>query len=217
MSPPSCMLCREQEEDCEHLFFKCPIAIMISANQGLSAITSSSVFWATIPRRRRGHEADRGKRFAVVWALWLHRNEVIFEGKAVSSEGIIHEVEKFVGFWFENGWVGGYGGHDGPCSWSRYPLPPLYDGSPLWVICFLIQKKKKWSHLCACAIMKNMFEGINSLFTQKWSVKNMIIHTAKCIIWWCNCICSFPFSHAWYVCDCLASGRILNLQSQRLT
>ena len=76
---------------------------MIWANQGLSAITLSSVFWATIPRRRRGYKADGGKRFAVVWALWLHRNEVVFEGKAVSSEGIIHEVESFVSFWFENG------------------------------------------------------------------------------------------------------------------
>ena len=44
------MLCREQEEDCEHLFFKCPIDIRIWASQGLSDITSSSVFWATIPR-----------------------------------------------------------------------------------------------------------------------------------------------------------------------
>ena len=51
-------------------------------------------------RRRRGHDADRGRRFAVVWAIWLHRNEVVFERKAVSSEGIIHEVERFVGAWF---------------------------------------------------------------------------------------------------------------------
>ena len=29
--------------------------------------------------------------------------QVVFEGKAVLSEGIIHEVKKFVGFWFENG------------------------------------------------------------------------------------------------------------------
>ena len=97
-----CMLCREHEEDCEHLFFKCPIAIRTWASQGLSGITSSSVFWATIPRRRQGHKADQGKRVAVVWAIWLHRNEVVFEGKTVSSEGIIHEVEKFVGFWFEH-------------------------------------------------------------------------------------------------------------------
>ena len=93
-----CKLCREQEEDCEHFFFKCPIAIRIWASQGLSDITSSSVFWATIPRRRRGHKADRGKRFAVVWALWVHCNEVVFEGKTASSEGLIQDVEKFVGF-----------------------------------------------------------------------------------------------------------------------
>ena len=95
-----CMLCGEQEEDCEHLFFQCPIAIRIWASQGLSEIKSSSVFWATIPRRRRGYEAERGRRFAVIWAIWLHYNEVVFEGKAVSSEGLIQEVERFVGAWF---------------------------------------------------------------------------------------------------------------------
>ena len=94
-----CMLCGEQEEDCEHLFFQCPIAIRIWASQGLSEI-KSSVFWATIPRQRRGYEAERGRRFAVIWAIWLHRNEVVFEGKAVSSEGLIQEVERFVGAWF---------------------------------------------------------------------------------------------------------------------
>ena len=96
------MLCGEHEEDCEHLFFNCPIAIRNWASQGLSEITSSSVFWATIPRQRRGHDAERGKIFAVVWAIWLHRNVVVFEGKAVSSEGIIHEVKMFVGSWFEH-------------------------------------------------------------------------------------------------------------------
>ena len=97
-----CMMCKEQEEDCEHLFFKCPIAKRIWASQGLSEITSSSVFWVTLTRRGRGQEANRGKRFAVVWAIWLHRNEVVFEGKAVSSEYLIQEVEKFVDFWFGN-------------------------------------------------------------------------------------------------------------------
>ena len=92
-----CMLCGEHEEDCEHLFFKCPIATRIWASQGLSEIKSSSVFWATIPRRRRGYDAERGRRFA---AIWLHCNEVVFEGKSVSSEGIIQEVERFVGVWF---------------------------------------------------------------------------------------------------------------------
>ena len=99
----TCMLCSEKEEDCEHLFFECPIARMVWASQGLADIKSSSVFWATIPRRNRGREADRGKRFAVVWGIWLHRNEVVFEGKTVLVDAIIYEVEKFVSFWFENG------------------------------------------------------------------------------------------------------------------
>ena len=30
------------------------------------------------------------------------RNEVMFEGKAVLSEGVIQEVERLVGLWFVN-------------------------------------------------------------------------------------------------------------------
>ena len=41
-------------------------------------------------------------RAPVEEAIWLDYNEVIFEGKTVSSEGIIHEVEMFVGSWFEH-------------------------------------------------------------------------------------------------------------------
>ena len=33
----------------------------------------------------------------MVWAIWLHRHEVVFEG-------IIHEVERFVGAWFLHMW-----------------------------------------------------------------------------------------------------------------
>ena len=36
----------------------------------------------------------------MIWAIWLHRNEVVFEGKVVSSEGLIQEVERIVGAWF---------------------------------------------------------------------------------------------------------------------
>ena len=96
-------MCMDGEEDIDHLFFECRIARVIWASQGLSEITSSSVFWEKMPRRTRGQEKVRGKRFAVLWALWLHRHEVVFKGKAVSVDGIIHEVEKFTSFWFDHG------------------------------------------------------------------------------------------------------------------
>lgn len=98
-----CLLCMEKEEDCEHLFFECWFARAIWASQGLSEITSSSTFWATMPRRQWVCEKDRGRRFAVLWAIWSHRNEVIFDGKTVSVDGAINDVERLVFCWFDPG------------------------------------------------------------------------------------------------------------------
>ena len=93
----------EGEEDIEHLFFECLLARVVWASQGLSEIKSSSVFWNTMPRRTRGREKERGIRFAVVWAIWLHRREVVFEGRAVSVDSVVHDVEKLIYFWFDHG------------------------------------------------------------------------------------------------------------------
>ena len=97
------MLCLDGEEDTEHLFFGCRIACAVWASQGLSEGTLSSVFWEKMPRRTRGKEKERGRRFAVIWAIWLHRLEVVFKGKTVSEDGVIHEVEKFMAIWFDYG------------------------------------------------------------------------------------------------------------------
>ena len=45
------MLCGEHEEDCEHLFFKLPIAIRIWASQGFGSLRSSQVQYSGLQYR----------------------------------------------------------------------------------------------------------------------------------------------------------------------
>ena len=101
--PFVCVVCMDGEEDIEHLFFECRVARVVWASQGLSEVTSSLVFWNTMPRRIRGQEKERGRRFAVLWAIWLHHREVVFEGRAVSVDSVVHDVEKLIYFWFDHG------------------------------------------------------------------------------------------------------------------
>ena len=44
-------------------------------------------------------EMGRRRILAVLWAIWLHFNEWVFKGRAVSTDGVIQEVEGFVSCW----------------------------------------------------------------------------------------------------------------------
>ena len=37
-----------------------------------------------------------GRILAVLWAIWLHRNEVVFKGQMVSADGVEHDMGGFV-------------------------------------------------------------------------------------------------------------------------
>ena len=34
--------------------------------------------------------------FAVLWVIWLHRNDTLFNGRVVSTEGIAYAVKSFM-------------------------------------------------------------------------------------------------------------------------
>ena len=36
---------------------------------------------------------------AVLWAIWLHRNDKLFNGRVVSTDGVAYAVEGFVAAW----------------------------------------------------------------------------------------------------------------------
>ena len=45
-------------------------------------------------------EEEKGKLLAVLWALWLHHNEVIFKGRVASVDSVVQNAEGFVSWWF---------------------------------------------------------------------------------------------------------------------
>ena len=46
---------------------------------------------------------EDGRLFAVMWALWLRCNEVIFQGRMVLVDEVVHNVVSLVSWWFR--WV----------------------------------------------------------------------------------------------------------------
>ena len=48
-------------------------------------------------------EADWRCIFAVLWAIWTHRNDVIFRGANPSGDAIRYAVRGFVTLWFRGG------------------------------------------------------------------------------------------------------------------
>ena len=76
-----------------------PIAQAIwAASQKISrvAVTSAEAFWGSLTRGTHRREAEVRRLFAVLWALWLHNNKVIFKGKV----GVAHDMQDFLSWWF---------------------------------------------------------------------------------------------------------------------
>ena len=97
----SCTLCSDGEEDCAYLFFECPLARMLSNRHTSPRVntTPETSFWDSI-QKIGGKRREEGVRiFAVLWAIWLHWNNKLFNGRAAFTEGIIYAVEGFVAAW----------------------------------------------------------------------------------------------------------------------
>ena len=96
-----CAMCSNGEEDCQHLFFECPVAKAVWSSQTVSTINTSSdtTFWESFKQGRSVSQAEGRRILAVLWAIWLHRNDAIFKGRAVSIEGIIQDVAGLVTYW----------------------------------------------------------------------------------------------------------------------
>ena len=43
---------------------------------------------------------EGGRILVVIWAIWLHRNEVMFKGRLASMVSVVHEVEGLMASWF---------------------------------------------------------------------------------------------------------------------
>ena len=104
-SPVSCPLYDGGPEDCSHLFFQCPLAQAAWRVAGVArlSVTSEEAFWRSQSGGFFRREADWRRIFATLWAIWIHRNEVVFRGTTPSGDVIIHTAEGFYFSWHQGG------------------------------------------------------------------------------------------------------------------
>ena len=94
-------MCREGKEDSPHLRFKClPIRAMWARQKTLWVdVTSEEAFWGSHRGRGGGiyrRKAEEGMLFAVLLAIWLHHNTIVFKGRVASMDGLGHDLKGFV-------------------------------------------------------------------------------------------------------------------------
>ena len=97
-----CVLCFGGEEDCVHLFFRCPFAQVIWATRGISSVdtTSEKAFWDSVRQVNWRQKEEGGKIIMVLWTICLHRNKALFKGRMVSTDGVIPDMEGLMASWF---------------------------------------------------------------------------------------------------------------------
>lgn len=97
-----CVLCSNENESLGHLFFKCPVSMLIwneiCAWLGMEKLMSQS---STLLRVFRG--VYRGNSYlakarcnataACVYFIWNARNRAVFEGKEASAEDIVRRIK----------------------------------------------------------------------------------------------------------------------------
>ena len=100
-----CVMCSATMEDCTHLFFECPLVQPVwaaAAVEGLD-ITSADAFWRSLSQGPFRREAEWRTIFATLWAIWLHRNEIIFRGRLPSTDTVQHEARWIAQSWHLGG------------------------------------------------------------------------------------------------------------------
>ena len=89
-----CVMCFDAIEDYTHQFFECPLGQPVWTAAALGGIdaTSAAAFWRSICQGPFRREAEWKTIFATLWAIWLHRNEIIFRGRLPFTDAVQHDA-----------------------------------------------------------------------------------------------------------------------------
>ena len=100
-----CVMCSGAIEDCTHLFFECPLVQPVWTAAALGGIDamSAAAFWRLICQGPFRWEAEWKTIFATLWAIWLHRNEIIFRGRLPSTDAVQHDARWIAHSWHPGG------------------------------------------------------------------------------------------------------------------
>ena len=104
-SSAECPLCGGVSEDCSHLFFECTFAQASwrAASTSSLDVSTAESFWSSIARGSFRRAAEWNTIFANLWAIWLHRNEVVFRGRSPSVDAIQHDARGIAYSWNQGG------------------------------------------------------------------------------------------------------------------
>ena len=104
-SSAECPLCGGVSEDCLHLFFECTFAQASwrAASTSSLDVSTAESFWSSIGRGPFRRAAEWNTIFANLWAIWLHRNEVVFRGRSPSANAIEHDARGIAYSWNRGG------------------------------------------------------------------------------------------------------------------
>ena len=100
-----CVMCSDTTEDCSHLFFECPMVQpeWIAASLGGIDVKAGDAFWHSICQGPFRREAEWQNILATLWAIWLHRNEIIFKGRLPSTDVVQHSARGMARSWHLGG------------------------------------------------------------------------------------------------------------------
>ena len=103
--PAGCALCADAEESCEHLFITCPVSSTVwqHANVDRLEISSWEAFWRSFEAGTQRLSVEWQRFFSILWAIWGHRNEVIFRGCTPSVDAIHHDARGLEQSWYWSG------------------------------------------------------------------------------------------------------------------
>ena len=96
-----CCMCGREEETCQHLFFRCPFAQAVWEAERINGVDtfSNEYFWRSLTTGVFRREAEWRKIFATLWAIWLHRNDVVFRGRPPLVDEVINDVRGLSNSW----------------------------------------------------------------------------------------------------------------------
>lgn len=107
----SCVFCSRESEDTNHLFFSCDFSyhVWMTINRWTGAMglmqNSGYNHFLQFADVLKGKKHRRGRHIiwmAVVWVLWLTRNDVIFKQQQVDLIDVVAKIKIFSWNWFVN-------------------------------------------------------------------------------------------------------------------
>ncbi|PNT77753.1 hypothetical protein BRADI_1g68395v3, partial [Brachypodium distachyon] len=106
--PDRCPLCDQEEESISHLLLGCVLArqvwdTLFSAWGHRECVPSAGAclrdWWSTLSFQRRARKDFRTATTLVLWTIWCHRNDVVFNGASPSVQKMLFIILEELGRW----------------------------------------------------------------------------------------------------------------------